>query len=662
MCGIAGLWQRGGASREEVARAVEAMTAALSHRGPDDCGVWSDAQVGLALGQRRLSIIDLSPAGHQPMYSSDRRFVITYNGECYNFADLREALCTRGATFRGHSDTEVIIEGCMCWGVKETVSRLNGMFALAIWDTHERRLYLARDRMGEKPLYWAVFGSLVLFGSELKALRAVGSWRPRLHRGAVAAFLRHSYVPGPFTIYEGVNRLPPGGFVSIDAHSVEEGAYWKLEDAVIAGHNDPSTGSEEELVESLDALLQDSVARRMVSDVPLGAFLSGGYDSSTIVALMQKTCSQPVKTFTISFDDAAFDESKYAEAIALHLHTDHTTFPVSGAEALAVIPKLARMYDEPFADSSQIPTHIVSALTRQHVTVALSGDGGDELFSGYNRYQQAERLWRPGRKLPPFARRTIAAAIRSIPMRCYDGLARTMPYARRIPHVGHKAHRVAQTLDASSIDDVYYRLVSHHEEPTEFLLDPIETRSALWAEDLRKLLPDPIDRMRYVDMLTYLPDDILTKVDRASMAVALEVRVPFLDHRVVEWVWRLPGALNARAPRAKHLLRRVLARYVPERLVERPKMGFGVPLVRWLRGPLREWADALLAERALEADGVFRTSVVRAMWTRFLGGDDRDRFLIWNFLMFQDWHRAWGAGVTSGHVTRAPLRTSQQHA
>ena len=646
MCGIAGLWERGGASREDLARSVEDMTQALSHRGPDDSGIWIDAETGIALGHRRLSIIDLSPAGHQPMRSPDRRFVITYNGECYNFADLRNELAVRGAVFRGQSDTEVIVEGCVYWGVEETISRLNGMFALAIWDRDERRLCLARDRMGEKPLYWAQFGPLVLFGSELKALRAVPTWQPRLNRGAVAAFLRHNYVPGPATIYEGINKVPPGAFVSIGVRSAREGTYWNLKNAAVAGLNDPHIGSEAELTDSLEALLLDAVARRMVSDVPLGAFLSGGYDSSSVVALMQKSASQPVKTFTISFDRAGFDESKHAEAVARHLQTDHTTFPVSGAEALAVVPKLARMYDEPFADSSQIPTHIVSALTRQRVTVALSGDGGDELFSGYNRYQWAEKIWAPGEKLPVALRRTMATAIRSIPPQIYDNVSRALPYLRRVAQVGHKAHRLAQTLEVSSIDDVYYRLVSHHERPAEFLLDAAETRSPLWDQDLQ-FLPDPIDRMRYLDILTYLPDDILTKVDRASMAVALEVRVPLLDHRVVEWVWRLPGSLNARAPRAKHLLRRVLARHVPDRLVERPKMGFGVPLADWLRGPLREWAESLMSERMLVADGIFRPSAVRSLWTRFVNGKQHDDNLVWNILMFQSWYRAWGPGAMS---------------
>jgi asparagine synthase (glutamine-hydrolysing) len=655
MCGIAGLWRRGGASREEISLTVENMTATLSHRGPNNSGIWIDSDAGFALGHRRLSIIDLSPAGHQPMLSSDRRFVITYNGECYNFTNLREELTARGATFRGQSDTEVIVEGCIHWGVRDTISRLNGMFAIAIWDAHQRQLHLARDRMGEKPLYWVVFGDLVLFGSELKALRAAPSWEPRLDLGAVSAFLRHNYVPGPFTIYEGVSKLPPGGFVSIGLHSIQESAYWQLEDVVRPGRQESHKGTEEELTDSLEALLQDSVARRMVSDVPLGAFLSGGYDSSSVVALMQKCSPRPIKTFTISFDEAAFDESKHAEAIARHLKTDHTTFPVSGAEALSIVPKLAQMYDEPFADSSQIPTHIISAHTKQMVTVALSGDGGDELFSGYNRYQFAEKVWGSGAKLPPFARRTLSAAIRSIPPHWYDRLAQAAPYMRRIPQVGHKAHRVAQMLNVQSIDEVYYDLVSHHKNPTDLLLGSVEARNKLWDQNLRKVLPDPINRMRYVDMLTYLPDDILAKVDRASMAVALEVRVPLLDHRVVEWVWRLPSALNARAPRPKHLLRRVLARYVPDRLVERPKMGFGVPLAQWMRGPLREWADALITERALEADAIFCPSMVLALWTRFLRGDDRDQYLLWNILIFQAWYRYWGTLTTP--LQRSPNST-----
>ena len=629
------------------------MTKTLSHRGPDDGGVWLSGETGIAFGQRRLAIIDLSPMGHQPMVSANGRYTITFNGEIYNFRELRAELESRGVWFRGHSDTEVIVEGCAHWGVNSTISRLNGMFAIAVWDSKERQLFLARDRMGEKPLYWTIVDGLVLFGSELKALRAHPGWRPSLNRGAIAAFLRHNYVPGPFTIYQDVYKLPPAGLVSIKIQGEPElGVYWDLTDVVLQGRRKTLRVDEEELVDQLDALLHDAISSRMVADVPLGAFLSGGYDSSTVVALMQRVSPRPVKTFTISFENAAFDESKHAEAVARHLGTEHTTFPVSGAEALDVVPKLADMYDEPFADSSQVPTHIVSALTRKHVTVALSGDGGDELFSGYNRYQWAETVWHSGSKMPTVLRRLASSSIRAVPPGTYDTVARYLPYLRRVPHVGHKAHRLAHTLAVPSIDSVYYRLVSHHQTPEDLVNECQEVRTPCWGQNLRALLPDPVDRMRYLDMRTYLPDDILTKVDRASMAIALEVRVPFLDHRLVEWVWRLPSSQNARAARPKHLLRRVLARYVPDRLVERPKMGFGVPLAEWMRGPLREWAADLMDESGLIADGIFDVAAIRSLWTEFLSGNDRAYYFVWNVLMFQAWHRRWGGVSAAQTATR----------
>ena len=644
MCGIAGLWDRNGCNVRDLEARVAGMTETLSHRGPDDSGVWLSRETSIAFGQRRLAIIDLSPMGHQPMISANGQYIITFNGEIYNFRELRTELEGRGVRFRGHSDTEVIVEGCAQWGVKSTVARLNGMFAIAVWDAKERQLSLARDRMGEKPLYWAIFDGLVLFGSELKALRAHPGWKPSLSLGAIAAFLRHNYVPGPFTIYEDVYKLPPAGLVKIGSGGGPEiGAYWDLAGVVSKGRHDMLRADEEELVDQLEALLRDVVSRRMVADVPLGAFLSGGYDSSTVVALMQGVSSRPVKTFTISFENAAFDESKHAEAVARQLGTEHTTFSVSGAEALDVVPKLAEMYDEPFANSSQVPTHIVSALTRKHVTVALSGDGGDELFSGYNRYQWAETVWGPSAKMPLAFRRLASSTIRVVPPGVYDGIARYVPYLRHVPQVGHKAHRLAQTLSVSSIDAVYYQLVSHHQNPDELVKGSEEVRTACWGQNLNSHLPDPVDRMRYLDMRTYLPDDILTKVDRASMAVALEVRVPFLDHRLVEWVWRLPSSQNARARRPKHLLRRVLARYVPDRLVERPKMGFGVPLADWLRGPLRDWAEDLMNESGLSADAIFDVEAIRSLWAEFLSGDDRRYYFIWNILMFQAWHRRWAS-------------------
>lgn len=629
------------------------MTHTLSHRGPDDSGIWLSEQASIAFGQRRLAIIDLSPMGHQPMVSANAQYTITFNGEIYNFRELRAELERRGVQFRGHSDTEVIVEGFAQWGVKSTIARLNGMFAIAAWDARERQLFLARDRMGEKPLYWAIFDGLVLFGSELKALRAHPGWRPTLNRGAIAAFLRHSYVPGPFTIYEDVYKLPPAGFLKIaNGGGPEAGSYWDLAGVVSQGQRDTLQADEEELVDELEALLDDAISRRMIADVPLGAFLSGGYDSSSVVALMQKASARPVRTFTISFENPAFDEAKHAEAVARHLGTDHTTFPVSGADALDVVPKLAEMYDEPFADPSQIPTHIVSALTRKRVTVALSGDGGDELFSGYDRYQWTKNIWRPSAKMPLSFRHLVSSSIRAVPPGTFDSLARYVPYVRRVPRVGQKAHRLAQILSESSIDSMYYHSISYHQDPETLVKESQEVRTACWGQNLEILLPDPVDRMRYRDMCAYLPDDILTKVDRASMAVALEVRVPLLDHRLVEWVWKLPSIQNARARRPKHLLRRVLARHVPDRLVERPKMGFGVPLADWLRGPLRNWAEDLMSEARLIAGDIFYVEAIRSLWAEFLNGDNRRYFLIWNVLMFQAWHCRWGEASVADTGTR----------
>jgi asparagine synthase (glutamine-hydrolysing) len=643
MCGISGIWERKGCNLQDLKRRASAMTQTLSHRGPDDSGVWLSEQASIAFGQRRLAIIDLSPMGHQPMVSANGKYTITFNGEIYNFRELRAELERCGVRFRGHSDTEVIVEGFAQWGVKSTITRLNGMFAIAAWDAGERQLFLARDRMGEKPLYWAIFDGLVLFGSELKALRAHPGWKPSLSRGAIAAFLRHSYVPGPFTIYEDVYKLPPAGFVKIaSGGGPEVGAYWDLAGVVSQGQRNTLRANEEGLVDELEALLQDAVSRRMIADVPLGAFLSGGYDSSTVVALMQRASPRPVRTFTISFENPAFDEAKHAEAVARHLGTEHTTFPVSGAHALDVVPKLAEMYDEPFADPSQIPTHILSTLTRKRVTVALSGDGGDELFSGYDRYQWTQKIWRPHAKMPLALRRLVSSSIRAVPPSTYNSIARYVPYFRRVPRVGQKAHRLAQILSVPSIDSVYYQLVaSHHQNPDSLVNGAQEVRTACWGQNLNVLLPEPVDRMRYLDMCTYLPDDILTKVDRASMAVALEVRVPFLDHRLVEWIWRLPPLQNACARRPKHLLRRVLARYVPDCLVERPKMGFGVPLADWLRGPLREWAEDLMNEASLSAGDIFDVEAIRTLWAEFLSGDNGRYFFIWNILMFQAWHRRW---------------------
>lgn len=645
MCGIAGLWLRGGGDADDLARAAHSMTSVLAHRGPDDCGVWCSAADGLALGHRRLSIVDLSPSGHQPMASSDGRFTITYNGEIYNYRELRERLHARGARFRGSSDTEVILEGCVQDGVAGLLPQLNGMFAFAIWDSKEKTLYLARDRMGEKPLYYMATGSLVLFASELKALRAFPRWKARISPTAAAAFLRHGCVPGPGSIYEGVRKLPPGGLAIIrDGVPPREERYWSLRTTIEQRAADPGHVDENEAVDALDALLRDAVSLRMIADVPLGAFLSGGYDSSTVVALMQANASAPVRTFTASFEQAQFDEAPHAEAVARHLGTEHTTFRVEGREACEVIPKLSQMYDEPFADSSQIPTHLISLLTRQQVTVALSGDGGDELFTGYNRYHWAEKIWAPFARMPWPIRRVCGATLRSIPQGAIDCLSHLLPAASRPQQAGFNLHRIADLIGLPSIDAVYEQLVSHTDRPTAFL-KAVQDETGAWTkgESFSSQLADPIDRMRYADLMTYLPDDVLTKVDRASMAVGLEVRAPILDHRVVEWVWRLPPHLNSRARRPKHLLRCVLERYVPATLVDRPKRGFGVPLSNWLRGPLHDWAESLLSTRSLENGSLLDPRSVQALWVDFLSGSDRHQYLVWNVLMLADWARAWRA-------------------
>ena len=577
------------------------------------------------------------------MTSSDGRYTITYNGEIYNYRTLRERLIARGARFRSGSDTEVILEGCVMDGIAGLLPQLNGMFAFAIWDAREKVLYLARDRMGEKPLYYMATGRLTLFASELKALRAVPWWQPRISAAAAAAFLRHGCVPGPGTIYDGVRKLPPGGLAIIRPGSEpREERYWSIRAVIEQTAAHKTDINEADAVDALDGLLRDAVSLRMIADVPLGAFLSGGYDSSTIVALMQATASAPVRTFTASFEQAQFDEASHAEAVARHLGTEHTTFRVSGEEACGVVPKLSQMYDEPFADSSQIPTHLISLLTRQKVTVALSGDGGDELFTGYNRYRWAERFWTPFARMPGPVRHLSAAALRSIPQGAYDGLSRLLPAVYRPQQAGFNAHRIADLIALPSIDAVYEQLVSQTNRPAAFL-NGVHDETGTWLKDVPFAagLADPVDRMRYADLMAYLPDDVLTKVDRASMAVGLEVRAPILDHRIVEWVWRLPRQLNSRARRPKHLLRCVLERYVPAALVDRPKRGFGVPLSTWLRGPLREWADSLMSAQALGRGSLLDPRPVQALWADFLKGTDSNQYLVWNVLMLADWSRVW---------------------
>jgi asparagine synthase (glutamine-hydrolysing) len=641
MCGIAGFVGAAPAVAGNGDAIAEQMAASLAHRGPDDQGVWHDAEIATALVHRRLSIIDLSPAGHQPMISADGRFVISYNGEVYSYQPIGAELAARGSKFRGHSDTEVILESFALNGIEPTLKRMIGMFAIALWDRRERTLTLMRDRLGIKPLYWAKFGKLFLFGSELKALRAHPGWTPRIDRSAVAAFMRHNCIPAPHTIYENVHKLEPGSILTLPWQGEPQvSRFWDARAVARDGMLRPLEGDDAELTEQLETLLQDAVGRRMIADVPLGAFLSGGVDSSAVVALMQAARSGKVKTFSIGFDIPGFDEAPHAAAVARHLQTEHTELTATTAEAREVIPRLAEWYDEPFADSSQIPTYLVAAMTRRHVTVALSGDGGDELFAGYNRYRLAQQSWRALSLLPRPLRKAAAAALTAASPDRWTSLLAALPSRLRVPQAGDKLHKAASVLRLDDPDAVYRRLVSHW-EPAEIMPQGREPESVLDDPALATEFPDPLARMQFLDLVTYLPDDILTKVDRASMAVALEARVPLLDHRVVEFSWRLPRQAKIRGNTGKWLLRQVLYRHVPPALIERPKMGFAIPLGEWLRGPLRDWAEALLDERRLRDAGLLDAALVRRFWHEHIGGRRNWEHLLWDVLMLEAWRERW---------------------
>lgn len=575
------------------------------------------------------------------MVSADQRFIITFNGEIYNFQEMRAELEPRGVNFRGHSDTEVMLEAFSTYGIASTVKRLIGMFAIGVWDRRDRTLTLIRDRLGVKPLYWAKFDKLFLFGSELKALRAHPGWSPRINRPAVAAFMRHNYIPAPHTIYEGVRKLEPGTILTLPSGGEPQiERYWDARCIARAGLDDPLDASDGELIDQFENLLKDAVRRRMVADVPVGAFLSGGIDSSTVVALMQASNTSPVRTYSIGFDVAGYNEAQHAAAVARQLHTEHTELTVTPREALEVVPHLADIYDEPFADSSQIPTYLVSAMTRRHVTVALSGDGGDELFAGYSRYQLAQRFWRTLSMLPRGLRQGVANGITAVSAERWSHMFELVPERLRPRQAGDKLHKLASVLALKDADAVYRRLVTHW-EPAEVMPGVEEPHGPLWDESLRSTFPGQLERMQFLDLITYLPDDILTKVDRVSMAVALEARVPLLDHRVVEFAWRIPRATLVRGVR-KWPLHQVLYRHVPRELIERPKMGFGVPLAEWLRGPLRDWAETLLSEQRLHEGGLVDAAQVRRAWRAHLSGERNRQYPLWGVLMLEAWRERWG--------------------
>ena len=641
MCGLTGFIDRGGqADRGALAERISEMTDRLVHRGPDDVGTWTDPEAGVALGFRRLSIIDLSPAGHQPMVSADGRYVIAYNGEIYNYRELRQELESQGHRFRGHSDTEVVLEGFVAWGVGPTLQRLIGMFAIGLWDRRERTMALIRDRMGIKPMYWTRQGNLFLFGSELKALTAHPGWTPEIDRSALAAYFRFNYIPAPHSIYRDVQKLEPGRHLVFGpGTALGLSTYWDVRTVALEGRAQPLDVSDDEAVEQLESLLGDAVKRRMIADVPLGAFLSGGVDSSAVVALMQAQSASPVRTYSIGFRERDHDESRYASEIAGHLGTDHTEYHAEPEHALEVIPSLPEMFDEPFADSSQIPTHLVSRLTRSHVTVALSGDGGDELFAGYNRYVWGESVHRRLGWLPPAMRRGLAGLMTLPSPAVWDRMAGLLPRRIRLPQTGDKIAKLAGVIASTDAQAIYRRLVSHWPRPEALVRGAVEPTGLLWDSHLAAELPDIVERMQLLDMMTYLPDDILTKVDRASMAASLEVRVPILDHRVVEFSWRLPSRMKLRGRESKWLLRQLLYKHVPRRLIERPKQGFAVPVGQWLRGPLRDWAEDLLDERTIREEGLLDSDPIRQSWVEHLSGHRNWQYQLWGVLMFQAWLR-----------------------
>ncbi len=654
MCGLAGFW----ADRENGASSValaSAMVDQILHRGPDDHGTWCDAQAGYAIAHRRLAVVDLSPAGHQPMHSSDRRWVLAYNGEIYNHLELRRRLQTEHAAieWRGHSDTETLLECIAAWGLETSLKRSVGMFALALWDRAERRLWLARDRMGEKPMYYGWQRGIFLFGSELKALRAHPAFHAEVDRGALALLLRDNYVAEPHSIYAGIFKLPPGTILCVESgqRDATSSSWWSMTETAERGQAETFAGSDGEALSALERHLGAAVRSQMAADVPLGALLSGGIDSSTIVALMQVSSTRRVRTFTIGFGEREYDESAHARAVAKHLGTEHSELHLSGADALALVPEMPTMYDEPFADSSQLPTHLVMKLARAHVTVALSGDAGDELFGGYKRYFRGPLAWQRMGWIPAPLRKSLGIILTRLPVAAVNRLGRSLAQRTGIGLLGDEAHKLGlQLRNVRNIDDLHVILVSQWQRPSEMIVDGCIASNLLDERERWPALHDPVARMMALDALTYLPGDILTKVDRASMAVSLETRAPFLDAGVIDFAWSLPMHMRLRDGQGKWLLRQLLYRHVPQTLVDRPKMGFSVPLDAWLRGPLRDWAETLLSKERLTQEGFFHPTPIRAAWQQHLAGEASMGHRLWSVLMFQAWLENQSAHSTTATI------------
>lgn len=648
MCGITGYLARPGDSAPVMEARVADMMRAIAYRGPDSQGHWVDAETGIALGHLRLAIVDLSEAGAQPMTSVSGRYVMVYNGEIYNYTDLRDELEAAGQApnWRGHSDTEVLLAGFEAWGLDATLKRAVGMFAIALWDREDRTLSLARDRMGEKPLFYGWQGAgadkALLFGSELKALAQHPAFEGRVNRHNLPEMLRHGHIGEDRAIYEGIGKVRPGEIVTITGENAEKRAYWSGAETAIREKDDYA--SPEAAVEALEALLINAVDRQMMSDVPLGAFLSGGIDSSTVVALMQHLSDRPVHTFSIGFHEERYNEAEHARAVAAHLGTHHTDLYVDEATLLGVTPMLATMYDEPNADSSQIPTYLVSKLAREHVTVALSGDGGDELFCGYDRYRQGRDLLARLGKLPRPLRQAMAGGVRALPRGLIDGVMEPLrPTPQGKENNGQRMRRLADYLRSAGTDDLHKKLVSRWRFPEAAVPGAVPPPTLLDVNAPDRGQLGDMERMMQLDMLTYMPDDILAKVDRATMAVSLESRAPFLDHRVVEFAWGLPIDLKHRDGFSKWALRQVLYKHVPSALIDRPKMGFEVPIGLWLRGPLKDWAAALLEPSRLRNEGWFDPDVITTHWQDHLSGRANWGMQLWPVLMFQAWLEVGGA-------------------
>ena len=628
------------------------LGTAMIHRGPDGQGTFADPEHGVALAHRRLAILDLSDSGAQPMRSVDKRFTLIHNGEIYNFLELRKELEAESGQFlpwRGDSDTEVMLAAFQTWGIKEALSRFVGMFAFALWDGEKRELHLARDRMGEKPLYYGRAGSGVIFGSELKALRSYPYFDPELDYESLSLFLRYQYVPEPRSIYKDVFKLSPGHLLTIKSDAPTEfnsKPYWSMRDTVNSAFSDPFTGTEAEAENHLEELLRNVVRNQMLSDVPLGVLLSGGVDSSLVTALMQAESSRPVKSFTIGFSDKEYDESKDAKKVANHIGTEHTELFVTPDSVLDMIEQLPEMYDEPFADASQLPTYLVSKLTREHVTVCLTGDGGDETFAGYNRHFWAPAIWDKIGSIPPALRGGAADITRMVAPKTYDTIFKSvgelLPKAANVRMPGHKLHKLADVLAADSREALYKQLTSAWPTPGE-LLGREEPATIIEQPETWPQFKNYTRWMQYMDTATYLPGDILQKVDRATMAVSLESRAPFLDHRVIEFAWRLPLPMLLKGKEGKRILRNVLYKHVPQSLIDRPKMGFGVPIDDWLRGPLKQWSGDLLSPERISQQGIFDANIITQQLNEHMAGKRDNQYRLWNMLMFQTWFDRWMA-------------------